>query len=222
MEKRARAGEPSIAAMARIDSITLEVADPSAARDFYSAAFGLGPELQLRASDAPTSGFRGFTLSLTVAQPADARMLIDAALAAGARELKPAAKSLWGFGGVVEAPDGTIWKVATSSKKDRGPAVREFERIVLLLGCADVPATKRFYLDRGLTVARSFGRKYVEFDMPEGTVALGLYGRCALAKDAGVAEAGSGSHRLVIGGDAGRCTDPDGFEWEPAPVLLNA
>jgi catechol 2,3-dioxygenase-like lactoylglutathione lyase family enzyme len=207
--------------MARIDSITLAVADPAAARDFYSSAFGLGPELQLRASDAPTSGFRGFTLSLTVSQPANARAFIDAALAAGARPLKPAAKSLWGFGGVVEAPDGTIWKVATSAKKDSAPAARELDRIVLLLGCADVPATKRFYLDHGLTVARSFGRKYVEFDMA-GPVGLGLYGRRALAKDAGVAEDGSGSHRLIIGGDAGRLTDPDGFEWEPAPVLSAA
>jgi hypothetical protein len=42
------------------------------------------------------------------------------ALAAGAAPLKPVAKSLWGYGGVVRAPDGTIWKVATSSKKDAG------------------------------------------------------------------------------------------------------
>src|SRR3954468_3930115 len=159
--------------MPSIDSITLEVADPTAAQRFYSAAFGLGPELRLRASDAPTSGFRGFTLSLTVAQPATVRALIDAALDAGATSLKPAAKSLWGFGGVVQAPDGTIWKVATSTKKDSGPATREIDRIVLLLGAADVGASKRFYVERGLTVARSFGRKYVEFDMASG-VGLGL------------------------------------------------
>ena len=36
------------------------------------------------------------------------------------------------------------------------------------------------------------------------------------AKDAGVAADGSGSHRLIIGGDAGPFTDPDGFAWEPA------
>ena len=79
-------------------------------------------------------------------------------------------------------------------------------------------ASKRFYVDRGLAVAKSFGRKYVEFDMPSGAVTLGLYGRRALAKDAGVAQDGSGSHRLVIGGDAGPFTDPDGFEWETAPI----
>ena len=218
MEKRCRGPGPSIAGMASIASVTLEVADTTAARDFYTTAFGLGSELGLRASEAPTSGFRAFTLSLTVSQPANASALIDAALAAGATSLKPAAKSLWGFGGVVQAPDGTIWKVATSKKKDTGPATREIDRIVLLLGATDVAASKRFYLDRGLTVARSFGRKYVEFDMPSGAVTLGLYGRKALAKDAGVDPEGNGSHRLIIGGDIGDCTDPDGFGWETMPA----
>src|SRR3954447_14503633 len=218
MEKRRPAGGPSIAGMASIESVTLEVADTTAAQRFYSKAFGLGPELQLRASDAPTSGFRAFTLSLTVSQPATASALIDAALGAGATALKPAAKSLWGFGGVVQAPDGTIWKVATAKKKNTGPATREIDKIVLLLGATDAAASKRFYADRGLAVAKSFGRKYVEFDVPSGPVALALYGRRALAKDAGVAQDGSGSHRLVIGGDAEPFTDPDGFEWEPAGV----
>ena len=52
--------------------------------------------------------------------------------------------------------------------------------------------------------------------MPSGAVTLGLYGRRALAKDAGVDQDGSGSHRLVIGGDGGAFTDPDGFVWESA------
>jgi predicted lactoylglutathione lyase len=207
--------------MASIDSVTLEVADTTDAQRFYTTAFGLGPELQLRTSDAKTDGFRGFTLSLIVSQPANAGALIDAALAAGATSLKPAAKSLWGFGGVVQAPDGTIWKVATSNKKNTGPATRDIERIVLLLGAADVAASKRFYVEHGLAVAKSFGRKYVEFDMPSSAVGLGLYGRRALAKDAGVDQDGSGSHRIVIGGDGGRFADPDGFEWAPASVLAH-
>src|SRR3954471_17579367 len=202
--------------MTSIDYVTLEVADPTTASTFYDAAFGLGPRVRLRASGARTAGFRGFTLSLLVSQPAAVTRLIDAAVDAGATTLKPAAKSLWGFGGVVRAPDGTIWKVATSKKKDSGPATREIERIVLLLGATDVAASKRFYVDRGLTVAKSFGRKYVEFDMPSGAVALGLYGRRALAKDAGVDKDGSGSHRLIIGADAGSFADPDGFAWELA------
>jgi catechol 2,3-dioxygenase-like lactoylglutathione lyase family enzyme len=209
---------PSIAGMPSIDSITLEVTDLEDARRFYTAAFGLGSELRLAASDAPAAGFRGFTLSLLVSQPSGVSALIDAAVDAGATALKPVRKSVWGVGGVVQAPDGAIWKVATSNKKDTGPATREIEKLVLLLGAEDVAATKRFYVERGLAVAKSFGRKYVEFDMPSGTVGLGLYGRRALAKDAGVAPGGSGSHRLIIGGDAGPFTDPDGFAWEPAAV----
>jgi catechol 2,3-dioxygenase-like lactoylglutathione lyase family enzyme len=207
--------------MGSIDFITLEVADPAAARAFYSTAFGLGPELQLRASAAPTSGFRGFTLSLTVAQPGNVHALIDAALAAGARAVKPVTKSFWGVGGVVQAPDGTLWKVATGAKKDSGPATRAFERIVLLLGAADVGAGRRFYVEHGVAVAKSFGRKYVEFDMP-GPIGLGLYGRKALAKDAGVPPEGSGAHRIAIGGDLGTLSDPDGFAWEPARVAAMA
>lgn len=204
--------------MASIDSITLEVGDLDAAQRFYSTAFGLGSELQLRASDAPATGFRGFTLSLLVSQPADVSALIDAAVRAGATELKPVKKTVWGVGGVVQAPDGTIWKVATSNKKDTRPASREIERIVLLLGAQDVAATKRFYVEHGLTVGKSFLNKYVEFELPAGSIGLGLYSRRALAKDAGVAPEGTGSHRLIIGGDT-PFTDPDGFAWAPAPVM---
>jgi catechol 2,3-dioxygenase-like lactoylglutathione lyase family enzyme len=203
--------------MATIESTTLEVADPAAADRFYTAAFGLGTELRLRAAEAPTTGFRGFTLSLTASQPANVRALIGAALDAGATSLKPVAKSFWGYGGVVQAPDGTIWKVATSAKNDTGPAALQIEEVVLLLGVADVAASKRFYVDHGLAVAKSFGRKYVEFDTPSSAVKLALYGRRALAKDAGVAPDGTGSHRLIIGSDAGPFTDLDGFAWEAVP-----
>jgi uncharacterized glyoxalase superfamily protein PhnB len=200
--------------MASIDFVTLEVADPSTATAFYDAAFGLGDLLRLRASDAPTDGFRGFTLSLTVSQPANADSLFDTALAAGATALKPAAKSFWGYGGVLRAPDGTIWKIATSAKKDTAPSSREVDDLVLLLGVTDVGASKRFYVEHGLAVAKSFGPMYVQFDTPSSPVKLGLYRHKALAKDAGISPDGSGSHRLVIGGDVGAFTDPDGFAWE--------
>ncbi|MFI6121636.1 glyoxalase [Streptomyces sp. NPDC051064] len=200
--------------MASIASVTLEVADPTAAEPFYSAAFGLGPELRLRASEAPTTGFRGFTLSLTVSQPSTVNSLVASALDAGASAVKPATKSLWGYGGVVRAPDGTLWKIATSAKKDKGPATRQIDRFVLLLGVEDVLASKRFYVGHGLTVGKSFGRKYVEFDTPTSPVTLALYGRRALAKDAGVPPDGTGSHRIALGSDIGPFTDPDGFEWE--------
>ncbi|MEU5657754.1 glyoxalase [Streptomyces sp. NPDC047737] len=200
--------------MASIASVTLEVADPTAAERFYSAAFGLGPELRFRASEAPTSGFRGFTLSLTVSGPATVDGFIEAALDAGASPVKPATKSFWGYGGVVRAPDGALWKIATSAKRDKSPATREIDQFVLLLGVDDVVVSKHFYVEQGLTVGKSYGRKYVDFDMASGPVKLGLYGRPALAKDAGVSPDGSGSHRLVIGTDTGPFTDPDGFVWE--------
>src|SRR4051795_5061400 len=189
--------------MAAIDSVILEVSDPGAAAAFYAAAFDLDGQLRVRASESPTTGFRGFTLSLVVSQPSTVDSLIGTALDGGATPLKPVAKSFWGYGGVVEAPDGAIWKVATSSKKDSGPATRQIDDIVLLLGVADVKASKRFYVDRGLAVKRSFGGKYAEFDMPGSAVKLALYGRRALAKDAGVSPDGTGSHRIVIGSDAG-------------------
>ncbi|MEV4615809.1 glyoxalase [Kitasatospora sp. NPDC049258] len=207
--------------MTSIASVTLDVADPTAADHFYRTAFGLDTQVRLRGAQAPTTGFRGYTLSLTVSQPATVNGLIDAALDAGATSLKPAAKSLWGYGGVVRAPDGAIWKVATSAKKDTGPATRQIDSIVLLLGVADVAASKRFYVDQGLAVAKSFGRMYVEFAAGSSPVKLALYRRRALAKDAGVSPDGTGSHRLSIGSPAGPFTDPDGFAWEaeaPAPT----
>lgn len=205
--------------MTTLDSITLEVDDLDLARSFYDAAFCLDGQLQLRQSTAPTTGFRGFTLSVMVAQPADANAVVDAALAAGATTLKPATKSLWGYGGVVQAPDGTIWQVATAVKKDSGPATGRIDDIVLLLGVSDMMASKRFYLDRGLTVAKSFGRKYVEFDMPSSPVKLALYGRRGLAKVAGVPADGTGSHRLAINSGTGTFSDPDGFAWEVSSLV---
>jgi predicted lactoylglutathione lyase len=188
--------------------------DPTAAAGFYAAAFGLGSRLDVRPSDAPTSGFRAFTVSLVVSQPATADELIGAALDAGATALKPAKKSLWGYGGTVQAPDGAIWKVATSSKKNTGPASREIDDVVLLLGVENVPASKQFYVDRGLPVAKSFAHAYVEF-ATDG-IKLGLYKRRALAKDAGVPPDGTGSHRIAIASDLDPFTDPDGFAWEGA------
>lgn len=204
--------------MNSIDTITLEVADPAAARAFYSEAFGLDSPLTFRQSDAPTSGFRGFTLSLVVAQPADVDALTDAALAGGATAIKPATKSFWGYGSSVQAPDGTVWTIASSSKKNKGPVTRRYDDLVLLLGCEDVAASKAFYVERGLTVGRSFGKKYVEFEAGSGPVKLALNGRRALAKNAGVPAEGSGSHRIAINGGGTPATDPDGFAWETARV----
>jgi predicted lactoylglutathione lyase len=200
--------------MTAIESITLEAADPTAADTFCTAALGLDGQVRARASEAPTTGFRGFTLSLVVSQPSTVDALMGAAREAGGTELKPAKKSLWGYGGVVRGPDGTIWTVASSSKKDRGPATREIDDVVVQLGVADVAASKRFYVEHGLEVAKSYGRKYVQFAAPSSPVVLALYGRRALAKTAGVAPDGTGSHRVTINSATGPFTDPDGFTWE--------
>ena len=200
--------------MTTINSISLASKDPAANQLFLKQAFDLDGDVTSHGSDEPSSGFRGFTLSLVVPGPSDVRTLVERALAAGATAIKEPTKSLWGFGAVLTAPDGTIWKIASSKKKDEGPTGR-IDDVVLLLGVSDVAATKAFYVEKGLTVAKSYGSKYVEFETGSSPVKLALYKRKALAKDAGVDEAGSGSHRLVIVADT-TLTDPDGFEWATA------
>lgn len=198
--------------MSTIDSITLEAPDPTAASAFHADAFDLGSRIRARASQAPTSGFRGFAVSLVVSGPSTVDSFVGTALDAGASTLKPARKGFWGYGAVVRDPFGTIWKIATSTKKDSGTPTREVDQFVLLLGVTDVAVTRQFYVEQGLEVARSFGRKYVEF--ATSRITLALYSRRAAAKDAGISPDGSGSHRLVINSDAGTFGDPDGFAWE--------
>jgi predicted lactoylglutathione lyase len=200
--------------MTGIDHVTIESPDPTGTQAFVEAAFGPAVPVRTRASDADTTGFRGFTLSLVVAQPSTVDAFAATAVEAGAKVLKPAKKSLWGYGGVVQGPDGTIWTLASSSKKDSGAANREFDEFVLQLGVADVAASKQFYVEHGLEVAKSYGRRYVQFGDGSSPVVLALYGRKNLAKTAGVAPGGTGSHRLAVTGEAGTFTDPDGFTWE--------
>ena len=109
-----------LATATSVESVTLEVPDPTAALAFYTAAFGVGTHVGVRAAEAPTTGFRGFTMSLVVSQPSTVDSLVGTALDGGATPLKPVAKSFWGYGGVVQAPDGAIWKVAT--RRRRTPA----------------------------------------------------------------------------------------------------
>lgn len=205
--------------MSHINHITLGVDDVPAATGFYYDALGLDPEtsgIRLRESDEPTSGFRGFALSLITSQPADVDLLVRGAVDAGAETLKAPTKSFWGYGASFRAPDGTVWQVASESKKDHGPASTAIIEIVLLLGVADVKATKQFYADHGLAVGKAFGGKYVEFEAPEGTVKLALYGRKAIGKQVGVPPEGTGSHRITVSSGAGPMTDPDGYVWEAA------
>src|ERR1700751_2467988 len=200
-----------------ITLLNLEVADPAASQHFYEAALGVGSQVRGRTADAPATGFRGFTISLVVGQPSTVDSLLETAVASGAKTLKPAEKGLWGYGAVVQDVDGVIWKLATSAKKDKGPATRAIDDLVLLIGAADLRASKRFYVERGLPVKRSFPGRYVEFDAPAGGIKLALYpGRAGLAKDAGVSPEGDGPHGIAVSSGAGQFSDPDGFVWEAA------
>lgn len=197
--------------MTSITHLTVHASNVSAARSYYTA-LGLDALVHVAESTAASSGFRGFTVSLITAQPADVQALFDAALAAGASALQPVKKTLWGAGGVVQAPDGTIWKIATSAKKDTADPRPEFEKVILLLGVDDFGRSKQFYVDRDFPVGKSFG-SYLEFDLADSPIGIGLYKRKALAKDSGIDPSGTGSHRVTIGTDNGTFVDPDGFDW---------
>jgi uncharacterized glyoxalase superfamily protein PhnB len=201
--------------MAVIERLVIEADDASAAEAFYKEAFDLGDTIQVRGSSSPTTGFRGFAVSLVVAQPSTVDSLFGSAVAAGATATKQPSRSFWGYGAAVQAPDGTVWTLASSSKKESGPATRAVDDVVLLLGVEDVKASKQFYVDRGLAVVKSYGGKYAELETGD-RVKLALSPRKVAAKNAGVALEGSGSHRLVVVGDLGRLTDPDAFSWETA------
>lgn len=200
--------------MSTIPFVCIQAEDASAARAFYDEAFGLGERLQVTASSEPSSGFRGFTLSLIASQPANVDIIYSAAIGAGASSVTEPTKSLWGYGGVLRAPDGTVWQVSTSNKKDSTEPRHSVDEVVLLIAPEDVKASRAFYEERGFPVGKSMG-KYVEFDLGSSPIGFGLYSRKALAKAAGVEPEGSGSHRLVIGTGGDAFTDPDGFEWAP-------
>lgn len=197
--------------MVSIAGITIESPQPGAAR-FYEDALGLGTLVRVSASDESASGFRGFLLGLVLHQPDDVDELIRSAVEAGADTVKQAKRSLWGYGGVVRAPDGTIITVASSAKKSSGPVSTEIEDVVLQLGVEDVAGSRAFYAERGFPEGKSYGRKYAEFDTRP--ISFTLNRRDDLAKTAGVAGSGEGTHRLRIHGAGEPFTDPDGYVWE--------
>lgn len=200
--------------MVHIDHLVVEAPSTAVDEDFYADALGLESVVRVRAADVSPDADHApgaFTLSLVLAQPAAVDRLVAAARLAGATELKPTKRSLWGYGGVVRAPDGTICSIASSSKKSLAAASDRIESVVLQLGVADVAASKEFYAGHGLEVAKSFGRKYVEFDT--GPVTLTLVKRAALAKVVGIPVERFGVARLMIAGGLEAVTDPDGFRW---------
>ncbi len=173
--------------MTTINSVTLEVEDVAAAQAFYDEAFGLGPVLGLRAGQPPTSGFRAYTMSLVVSQPATVDGFLSTALEAGATEIKPVKRTSGATAAWCVRPmeRSGRWRPPPSATAARRP-VRSTS-FILLLGVDDVGASKAFYVEHGVAVAKSYGRKYVQFDTGPA-VTLGLYARQALAKDAGVIE----------------------------------
>ena len=66
--------------MTALDCVLLEVPDPAAAEAFYATAFDLGDRVRVRASEAASTGFRGFTVSLVVSQPSTVDSLVAIAI----------------------------------------------------------------------------------------------------------------------------------------------
>ena len=158
-------------------SVTLEVADPAAAEAFYAAASASATACDVRASEAPTTGFRGFTLSLVVSQPSTVDSLIGTALDAGATVLKPAKKSFWGYGGVVQAPDGDDLEGRDVVEEGHRPGHPGGRRPRAAAGRRGRQGDQAVLRRPRPEVGKSFGSKYVEFEASEPRVKLALYSR---------------------------------------------
>lgn len=202
--------------MISIHHVILEAPHAQAAAAFYRDALLLDDRIRLEESDSSTSGFRGFTLGLDVADPSQVDQLVAAAVEHGAVTVKPAQAQQWGgYSGVVQTPDGVVVKVATSGGREHPDGSNPVERVVLLLGVESLGASKEFYTASGLSVEKDFGR-YVEFAQGSGAVTLALYERPGLAGEFGVSPEGSGSHRVMVASTGASFTDPDGFAWTSA------
>ncbi|MGW4068898.1 VOC family protein [Nocardia grenadensis] len=208
-----------------LDVITIGVPQVEAARAFYTAAFSttatdsdhtvhldlhntgrlaLGP-IDVPASDTAaktaTTSFPGYLLSSIVNQPAEVKALIEAATTHGATVIKPPKKQFFGdFSAVYQAPDGTLWKVAATSKRDTevvsGPP--KPTETAIFLGVAKPKISKVFYEELGMSADRDYGDKFVDFTLTEGVCRLGLLPRKALAKDAGVEDRRSDVSPLIL------------------------
>src|SRR5262249_36002663 len=101
-------------------------------------------------------------------------------------------------------------------KKDTGPAARHIDEVVLLLGVADVAASKG---STSIAGWRSRGALGVSTSSSPRHQAPSSW-RSTGAERSPRTPDGSGSHRLMIRSDAGPFTDPDGLVWEAASRLL--
>jgi len=150
-----------------------------------------------------TDGFRGFMISAIFPTAQAVDHLLDAAVRAGAKLLKPGKGAAWGYSGHFADPDGHVWKAATSGspllakfKRQQpattaGPALAPQE-VAVTLGVQDIKAAKQFYADGlGYEVDKAFG-SFAKFKPAPGAATLSLYTWDALAGDAGVDAAGHG------------------------------
>lgn len=195
-----------------VETVVIESATADDRTEAFFRALGLQERVRVRPG-APGSGFRGLTVSLVLDQPSSVDATVAAALAAGGTEVKPVSRSLWGYGGTVAAPEGTVVTVASAQKKDTGPATSEIQQLVVQLAVDDVAASTAFYAERGVGTGRRFGRRYAELDT--APVAVTLNRRAALAKAAGVPAEGDGAPGVVLQAGTDPFTDPDGVVWEP-------
>src|SRR5690606_13881383 len=136
-----------------VETVVIESATADDRTEAFFRALGLQERVRVRPG-APGSGFRGFTVSLVLDQPSSVDATVAAALAAGGTEVKPVSRSLWGYGGTVAAPDGTVVTVASAQKKDTGPATSEIQQLVVQLAVDDVAASTAFYAERGVGTGR--------------------------------------------------------------------
>lgn len=121
----------------RISMLTLGVRDLARSRRFYEEGLGFPrmdspPEVafftlngtwlalygrEALAGDAGLaaegSGFSGVALAHNVASPAEVDAVLEQAVAAGAKLVKPGQKAFWGgYSGYFADPDGYLWEVA--------------------------------------------------------------------------------------------------------------
>ncbi|MGO2172679.1 MAG: hypothetical protein ACTH3H_15540 [Micrococcaceae bacterium] len=220
MNEQTRRTQTSLA----LDVVTL-AGDLPASTDFYAAAFsplmnesagtveldmhGTGrfelaptpPDADGTGAEDVSSQFPGYVVTYALAQPSEVQAVMDAAARAGAQVLKPAKKALFGsFSGSFRAPDGSVWKVAADSSKNKGetPAVPRPTEISIILGVKDPKASRTFYHALGMTTDRDYGNKYIDFQPQQGMVRLCLMPRAVLAKDVGIDDPGNGAGGLSL------------------------
>lgn len=222
-----------------LDVVSL-AGDRTTSKDFYAAAFnplmsesartvevdmhGTGRFELAQATTAAGGGygassvFPGFVVTYALAQPAEVQAVMDAAAHAGAQVLKPAKKALFGsFSGSFRAPDGSIWKVAADSNKNKGPvaAAPRPTEISIILGVDGPKASRTFYQALGMVTDRDYGNKYIDFHPADGAVRLCLMPRAVLAKDVGIDDPGHGTGELTLNY---RCETSEGIDQLLAAV----